>query len=131
MQLLRIAFASFSILLAGCWPYRYTRLPGISGVVVSASDGTPVAAAQVILIAPLWSQEGRRITARTDDDGRFDLAAERRWGMLVVMQEPFRPVKCSVEIAAPNFLLESVPLQCSEMGPVTTDLGKVKLRRQP
>jgi hypothetical protein len=105
MRRLRLVLASCAILLSGCWPYRYTTHPGIVGTVVSADDGAPVASAEVILIAPLWSQAGRRLTAKSGADGQFEIA--------------------------PAYILENVPLPCSETGPVMTDLSTISLRRLP
>jgi hypothetical protein len=129
MGRLRLLLASCAILLSGCWPYRYTTHPGIVGTVVSAENGVPVAAADVTLIAPLWRQTERRLIAKTGADGRFEIAPQRQWGMFVLMQEAFRPVECAVEIAAPMYTLENLPLPCSEYGPVMTDLSTISLRR--
>ena len=128
---LHLVIAFCTILLSGCWPYRYTAHPGITGTVVSAEDGAPIPDAEVTLVAPLWRQTERRLFTRADAGGRFEIAPKRRWGVFAIMQEPFRPVACAVEIVAPTYTKANLPLHCSETGPMMSDLSTVVLQRLP
>lgn len=114
-----------SVLLVGCWPARFTERPGITGTVISAADGSPVAGASVRLILPPNSQEST-FTVTTGREGRFEVEPVGRWGMYVVLGEGW-PLQGSVEIEAPGFKPRRLEISWRQTRPRTRDVGVVKL----
>lgn len=99
-----------AILLSGCVPMNVTRSPGVTGVVVDAGSGAPVAGAEVLVskatapgdqgtapggatsaptVPPLPDAlaAARRPTATTGADGRFTIPPEKRWIMVPLGSE--------------------------------------------
>ena len=72
--------------LAGCFPYHYTLRPAISGHVLNAASGQPVANAWIS--DPRFSKDG----TSTAVDGSFTLPAQKQWVIWFILpQEPMRP----------------------------------------
>jgi hypothetical protein len=76
-------------LLAGCFPYRETYRPEVELTVIDA-HGKPLAHAQVETCSPThWSSECRfRDSFRTDENGRFHIAARRKWDWCCLGEAP-------------------------------------------
>jgi hypothetical protein len=84
-----------AFLIMGCFPVRFTRSPGVSGVVHDSQTRAPVCGAKVV-ISPIRygsnlinaasvhaiAQEpgtARRLPAATDRNGRFSVPPLREW----------------------------------------------------
>lgn len=101
----RFAAALLAVVLcSGCFPMNVTRSPGVTGVVVDAGTGSPVAGAEVLVSKASTAGTGeatgggtaattpplsevlaaaRRPTVTTGADGRFTVPPERRWIMTI------------------------------------------------
>jgi hypothetical protein len=100
----RVAAGLLALLVcSGCFPMNVTKSPGVTGVVVDAGTGSPVAGAEVLVSKatsataaeaggastaapsppPLSTvlAAARRPTVTTGADGRFTVPPERRWIM--------------------------------------------------
>jgi hypothetical protein len=117
--------AATSVLLAGCWPARFTERPGITGTVISAADGSAIAGASVRLILPPNSQEAT-FTVTTGRGGKFEVDPVGRWGMYFVLGESW-PLQGGVEIEAPGFTPRRLEISWRQTGPRTRDVGVVEL----
>jgi len=102
------------LLCTGCFPMNVTRSPGVSGVVVDAGSGGPVAGAEVLVSKATYRIDpgadagggtvvpappplsaalaaARRPTATTGADGRFTIPPEKRWIMVTLGSAPAPP----------------------------------------
>jgi len=113
-------------LLAGCWPYRFTDRPGISGTVVAGADGSPVSGAAVTLVLPHGSAANEEVSVTTDQRGVFEIPAQRSWSIFIPMAHTFA-VDSSIKVASPGFKTEVKGLRWSANGPAMTKLGVIKL----
>lgn len=102
----RISVGLFALVVcSGCLPMNVTRSPGVTGVVVDAASGAPVAGAEVLVSRATYVDQGaapdgattapvapplsdalanaRRPTVTTGADGRFTVPPEKKWVMMI------------------------------------------------
>lgn len=137
------------LLCSGCFPMNVTRSPGVSGVVVDAGTGAPVAGAEVLVSKATTATDGgsdaaaastaapappplsevlaaaRRPTVTTGADGRFTVPPERRWIMTIGAVPP-PPPSGTVVVQRAGY----APL-LREVTARTTDVGSIALTPAP
>jgi hypothetical protein len=116
--------------LVGCFPYHYTLRPGVTGVVLDARTGSPVANATVAVRSRDFHGQIGEVTLATGADGKFHLAPEQRWGIYVVPMDVFGPW-VDAAITAPSYETKTFKLTASAMGPREVALGEIRLTRDP
>lgn len=130
------------LLCSGCFPMNVTRSPGVTGVVVDAGSGAPVAGAEVLVskatspidrgpdpggaptvpAAPPLSEAlaaARRPTVTTGPDGRFTIPPEKRWIMVILGSDPAPPAG-TVVVRRNGYAaaLREVSGRTKDMGPI-------------
>ena len=129
-----VPIAMTAVLLAGCWPVRFTERPGVAGTVVSAADGKPIAGASVRLhyLPPaIPFKEGEpAFTVVTNREGRFEADPLSYWGFNSFLGE-YLPGHGSLEIDAPGFTPSQLQLSWPPTGRRTKDVGAIELMRSP
>lgn len=86
-----------SSLLQGCFIWRYTTTPPVTGRVVDASTGTPVVGAEVGI------RKHQAVRTRTASDGSFKVASDHSWGPAIII--PFEFTLCGgvFYVSAPGY----------------------------
>ena len=87
------------LLLAGCFPLRFTTSPGASGVVVDSQTRAPIAGAEVVVSRstyPPGSMDEALTNRRppsitTETNGSFSIPPERAWDLFVIPVDAFPP----------------------------------------
>lgn len=78
-------------LCSGCWPWRFTTSPGVSGIVLDAETRSPVGRAETVISLSKYPPDSpkdalehtRNPFVTTDDAGHFLIPNERRWGIYI------------------------------------------------
>jgi hypothetical protein len=131
-----------SLLLAsicvGCIPAQFTTLPGLSGKVVDAGAGRPIAGAHVSMYYESWrtttsspvSEATPVAQASASDVGNVDLKPKTRWAILIAGMD-FIQERVRVTVRADGFETASLERGFSEtpLSPRYIDLGTVRLIR--
>jgi hypothetical protein len=123
-----LALFASAVLLTGCWPARFVERPEVRGTVLSAQTHEPVAGARVA-VASLPRPE-RMYVVTTDSNGRFEIPADRHWGLYSPLGEGW-PVSGFVEVSAEGFASERQPLRWSQTGQSRNDVGVISLAPVP
>src|SRR5215471_16285477 len=99
-----VAILLFCSVLAGCIPARFLENPGVSGKVVSADSGAPIADATVRLeLKNTGHATGPAILSTvTDSSGAFEIAPRKKWGIMILAADYF-PMTDHVEISADGY----------------------------
>ena len=125
---MRIAFTTLiSLSVVGCFPYRFTERPGLSGRVVSAASLAPVPGAVVrfkVVQADTVLESGELLAAA---DGSFSVRGQTFWGAhgFEMAMGPRRTG--TIEVTAQGFEAHSRELQWSISGPSTLKFGEIHL----
>ena len=118
-----------TLLLAGCWPARFTERPGIVGTVVSADDHQPIAHARVKLTSPSPVDKAD-LELVTDGRGRFEVRPLYYWALSSFLGEAW-PIQGAIEVEAMGFASQKRELIWPQTGPATQDVGAISLVRSP
>jgi hypothetical protein len=118
-----------SLLVSACFPYHYTRRPGVTGVVLDAESATPLPNASIVVQSRNLDESTRQIQGTSGFDGTFHLAPQQFWGIYIIPMDVFGPQSIAT-IAAPGYATVTTRLASSAMGPSRVALGAIMLRRQ-
>lgn len=123
-----LAIAALAVvLLTGCFPIHYTRVPGVVGKVIDSRTQQPVVDASVTLKVSTTLKEGeRQISGMTDATGRFSFAAEQWWGIYVVPMDPLG-LPGAITAVAHGYQSATRSFHSGTMGPAVTNLGDIPL----
>jgi hypothetical protein len=122
-----LLFLSFGLFAAGCFPYRFTIVPGATGEVVDAQSGAPLSGALVTL-TDRYRPDRYEITGLTMADGRFEIPAKQGWGVVIAPFDPL-PVTALVTVQADGYQQAEKKISMTTMGPAITNLGKISMTR--
>jgi len=130
------------LVCSGCFPMNVTKSPGVTGVVVDAGTGSPVAGAEVLVSKATSASAGdtsagastpapgpppladvlaaaRRPTVKTGTDGRFTVPPEKRW-IMTMFATPPPPPTGTVVVRRPGYatVLREVTGRKEEIGSI-------------
>ena len=79
-----LLLGALCVTTSGCFPYRYTTRPGLSGTVIAFESHAPLAGAEI-------SFGGTNATpvAFSGADGSFLVPPKRKWGIWIIPQDVF------------------------------------------
>jgi hypothetical protein len=129
-----LAVSLVALMTVGCCPVRFTRSPGVSGVVLDSVSGAPVAGAKAAMYhhgsdvpdtinaSNIFTIDARRVGAIADKSGRFTVPPLREWatwnpfwfpladmkeggGTLIVYQEGYEPAYDEVQTQRKSFTM--------------------------
>jgi hypothetical protein len=127
-QRLAIAVALLS-LLAGCFPYRYTERPGISGLAFSSAESAPIRVATVRVTYTHPLENFGPVEMVTAADGSFHFPPKTFWGVYFIPQHMGHPGTCKVVVTAEGYEQETREFRWWQAGPSVEKLGTIELRR--
>jgi len=147
-----LALMTLGLCCTGCWPYRFTTSPGVTGMAIDDKTEAPVDGAEAfvsratdrfakVAFDPITDQfkhgdtpqppslseaisSARLPAVITGPDGRFSIPQEKRWGLYIIPTDVFTP-RGSLIIRREGY--QDVILSVSSWGIV--DLGDVRLKR--
>jgi hypothetical protein len=115
---------------AGCFPYRYTLRPGVSGRVVDSRSADAIANATVAVRSRDFHHQTGELILHTRADGSFALAPKQHWSIYIIPMDVLGPWT-SVTISAPEYASQTLQLTSSAMGPKQVALGEIRLKKSP
>jgi hypothetical protein len=128
-MLARIIVAlALSAVLAGCFPYRFTVLPAVTGLIEDESTEEPLANVQVRVVTPNTDKKPGRFETTSGPNGRFHLSAQREWGVYVAPQENW-PRRYLIRISASGYETATAEVMAKPMGAEVAALGIIRLRK--
>ena len=108
--------------ISGCFPYKYTLRPAVSGQVIRADTGAPIEGALVV------DRLAEALKTRSTADGSFLLPPHKEWGIWFILpQEPMFVNR--IGVSADGFL--SKELAVRPFGPTALLSGPVRLDPVP
>lgn len=116
-----IAFTLLALLLQGCvaWPYRTT--PIVTGRVIDADTGKPIAGADV------GFQRHAAVSTRTREDGTFRLMSDHKWGPAFIIPAEFTPCGGTLQVSAPGYATFEKDVGSHVYGPI--ELSELRLKK--
>ena len=119
----------------GCFPYRYTSRPSVTGVVVDTS-GSPVSSADVALYwggddaFPLTPSTAPEIREITTSDGRFALPPEHKWNFGLLAYHDL-PMPWRVCARRAGYEPVQIDIELYPVNDKTKDVGRISMHRSP
>lgn len=123
-----IAILTLSATLGGCFPYHFTSIPAITGLVEDESTEEPLANVLVRVVTPNPDKNPNRFETTSGPNGRFHLSAQREWGLYVLLQENW-PQRYLVRISAPGYETAVAEVVAKPTGGHDGALGIIRLRK--
>ena len=123
-----IAVLTLSATLGGCFPYHFTVIPAITGLVEDEGSEEPLANVQVRVVTPNPDKNPARFETTSGPNGRFHLSAQRQWGVYTMPQENW-PRRYLVRISAPGYETATAEVAAKPMGAEVAALGIIRLRK--
>jgi hypothetical protein len=123
-----IAVMAFAAALPGCFPFHFTVIPAVTGLVEDESTEEPLANVQVRLVTPNPDKKPGRFETTSGPNGRFHLAAQREWGLHVVLEENWSR-RYLVRISAPGYETVTAEVEAKPVGAADAALGVIRLRK--
>lgn len=123
-----IALLTLSATLGGCFPYHFTVIPAITGLVEDESTEEPLANVMVRVVTPNPDQNPGRFETTSGPNGRFHLSAQRQWSVYTMPQENW-PRRYLVRISAPGYETTTAEVVAKPMGAKDAALGIIRLRK--
>ena len=117
-------------LMAGCFPMRIVKTPGVAGRVVGSSNSAPIQGATVSVMFDGMRSGRAPVRLSTDGAGRFVLPAVHGWIIYIVPMD-FMGYRGEVRVDASGYQPSSKSLRSSPEGPATVDCGDIVLERVP
>jgi len=105
-------------------PLHYTPRQGVSGVVVDEATRSPIASVKVVV-----KSDKSEARAFSDTHGRFEVPADRTWGLFIVGMAAFPPIPWTVTFSAAAYEDHVVSDKHTLSSPGIRFLGEVPLRR--
>jgi hypothetical protein len=126
------AFLLVSLLLcSGCFPYHFTRKPGVSGNVIDARTGKSIQGAQVRLTTYSFpKQEEKLESTTTQEDGSFIIPPEQIWSLYIVPLDPGQ-MKGILSIQLEGYKQFVKEFYINTMGPSITRFKGIQLENMP
>jgi hypothetical protein len=114
---------------SGCIPYRFTARTGVSGTVTDAQTGNGVFQATIALSSRGTTQQPSELVTHSDAYGRYEIPAQRRWGILPI--GPLDPARWGtrINVTATGYKSYNESFPCTTVGPSVIKLPDLKLDR--
>lgn len=125
----RLLIILVSLVLASCFPMRFTDLPGASGRIIDARTEKPVANAKITLTLQNPGEKNGPIMATTDEDGKFLIKPKKSWGIYIVPMD-FVGYFGKISIDAVGYSPVQKDLRSSPTGPDIIKYGDIKIQSQ-
>ena len=108
------------LLCSGCFPYHYTKKPGVSGTVLDTTTEKPVEGAEVVLTTYSFPENKEKTeTMTTMKDGSFLIPAEQDWGLYMAPLDP-APLKAKILVQMNKYKQFVKDFYINTMGPAIT-----------